>query len=735
MNFELTEDQRMMQESFARFFDEKSSPSVVREAMSGNGFDEQLWRGLAELGAFTLRVPEDSYGLGLGILDASVLMEEVGRRVVPGPIAETLVGARLLAQLGGAESIFEEMIAGGSVVSLALHDVAEQSHQWIAGGAVASHVLARSGDEVVLIGLAKTERFEANLASTALAEIDLREGDWLVLGSGRDAAEKFECALEEWKLLTAAALSGLAREAVRGAAAYACEREAFGNLIGTYQGISHPLADQIMHIDAGKYFIWRVIHDMAHDKGNSAAMVSMALWWNAKTSAESVAVALHTYGGYGLAVEYDVHIYNLRAKDYVLLLGDPERLLDEAGRRLYAGETASLPDAGDVVLDLDLGDEARALAAELNAFFEDNLTPELRAKAHYSFEGHDAGIHKKLAEHRLLFPSWPSEFGGRDAGAYCMEAVREVFEHQNWTSHAISTTSMVGTMIRLFGTEELKAEALTRIISGDAECSLGYSEPSGGSDVFAAKTMATRDGEGWRINGSKMWTSGAEIADYVLMITRTNTEVPKHRGLTMFLVPIKSEGVEVQAVHTFQDERTNITYYDNVYVPDTHRLGDVDGGVRVMAGALELEHSGGGFGRTQKAMVRAAEQLCRDEIMYRGSPLINDVSAQRRLARANTHVLLSEMITYRALWAGANKMPNMGFGPMGKLFSSEKFKEDASDLLNLTAPLSLSKREGAAGFVNLSYRHAQASTIYGGTSEVHRSQVAERALGLPRSRG
>ncbi len=735
MNFELTEDQRMMQESFARFFEENSSPSAVRDAMNGNGFDEQLWRGLAELGAFMLRVPEDACGLGLGILDASVLMEEVGRKIVPGPVAETLVAARLLAQLGGADEVFGEVIEGQCVVSLALHDITEQPCQWVAGGAVAKHVLARAGDDIVLVGVARSEGVEANLASTALAEIDLRDGDRLVLGNGADAISQFESAIEEWKLLTAAALSGLAREAVRGAAAYACEREAFGNLIGTYQGISHPLADQIMHIDGGKYLVWRVIHDIAHGQGNAAAMVSMALWWNAKTSAEAVAVALHTYGGYGLAVEYDVHIYNLRAKDYALILGDPERLLDEAGRRLYAGETAALPDAGDVVLDLDLGDEARALAAELNQFFEDNLTPELRAKAHYSFTGHDAGIHKKLAEQRLLFPSWPSEFGGRDAGAYCMEAVREVFEHQNWTSHAISTTSMVGTMVRLCGSDELKAEALTRIVSGDAVCSLGYSEPSGGSDVFAAKTMATRDGDGWRINGSKMWTSGAEIADYVLMITRTNTEVPKHRGLTMFLVPIKSEGVEVQAVHTFQDERTNITYYDNVFVPDSYRLGEVDGGVRVMASALELEHSGGGFGRTQKAMVRAAEKLCREELRYRGAPLIEDVSAQRRLARANTHVLLSEMITYRALWAGANKMPNMGFGPMGKLFSSEKFKEDAADLINLTAPLSLSKREGAAGFVNLSYRHAQASTIYGGTSEVHRSQVAERALGLPRSRG
>ncbi|MFT5481418.1 MAG: alkylation response protein AidB-like acyl-CoA dehydrogenase, partial [Halieaceae bacterium] len=108
---------------------------------------------------------------------------------------------------------------------------------------------------------------------------------------------------------------------------------------------------------------------------------------------------------------------------------------------------------------------------------------------------------------------------------------------------------------------------------------------------------------------------------------------------------------------------------------------------------------------------------------------------QKRLARSELHVHLSEIIESRALWSGVQKMPNMAYGPMAKLFSSEKFLSDSRDLLDLTAPDSLAKREGAAGELNLAYRHAQGTTIYGGTSEVHRSQIAERNLGLPRTRG
>ncbi len=735
MNFELSDDQRMMQESFARFLDEQSSSERVRAAADKDGFDAEMWAGLGELGAFCLRIPEEQGGLGLGVMDAVVLMEEVGRTIASGPVAETLVSTRLLACLA-AESqaeLLEQVMMGGAVATIALHDVAGQPVQWVAGGAVAQAVIAKKGDKVLLVSLPEGERFEANLASTPIAELNLDAADAVVLGEGAEAVKLFDQGIEEWKLLMAAALAGLSRRAVEMAAEYACERVAFDKPIGTYQAISHPLADLITEVDGGKYLTWKAIHDVAMGVKDAGAQISMAIYWNADVAARAVNQSLHTFGGYGLATEYDIHLYNLRAKAWPLVWGDINLLLEEAGRRLFAGEAVALPDVGEVGIDFDLGEEAHAMAQELDDLFNEILTPELRAKAHYSFDGFDRGVHKKLAEHNFLFPDWRKELGGREVEPYTKSALMAVWEKHGWTSHPVGTSMLVGTMIDKCGTPELKEEVLTKIVSGDAICSLGYSEPGCGSDVFAAKTKATQLEDGsWRIDGAKMWTSGANIADYVIMLTRTDPNVAKHKGLTMFIVPLNTPGIEVHPVFTFQDERTNATFYDNVIVPDTYRLGEVNGGLRVMAAALELEH-GGGFMKSQKTLVKDAEALCR-EITFAGKPLIERADAQKRLARSLMHTYIGEMLGHRCLWVGVTGRENKAFGPMTKMFSSEKFQSDARDLLDLTAPYSLSKRHGPAGEVNLAYRHAHGTTIYGGTSEVHRSMIAERALGLPRTR-
>ncbi|WP_373077710.1 acyl-CoA dehydrogenase family protein [Zhongshania sp.] len=736
MNFDLSADQRMMCETFARFLNEQSSMLRVRAAADNGGFDKAMWQGLAELGAFSLRVPEDLGGLGLGVMDAIVLMEEAGRTLASGPVAETLAASRILAVLA-AESqaeLLERVVMGEAVISLALRDVAEQATQWVSGGAVANAVIARKAGKIVLINLPESEqRGEASLASTPIAELRLDGEDAIVLADNAEGLAVFAQGLEEWKLFTAAALSGLSREAVRLASEYACEREAFGQPIGAYQAISHPLADLIVEIDGGKFLVWKAIHDIKHGADDAAAQVSMAFYWNADTAARAVTQSLHTFGGYGLATEYDIHLYNLRAKAWPLVAGDPNLFLEEAGRRLFNGETAALPEVGELTIDFDLGDDARAMAQELDDLFNKILTPELRAKAHYSFDGYDAGVNKILAENRFLFPAWPKEYGGRDAEPYVVSALSRVWEKHGWTSHPVGTSMLVGTMIRKCGNDEMKEEILTRIVNGDAVCSLGYSEPGCGSDVFAAKTKATQLDDGsWRIDGAKMWTSGANIADYVLLLTRTNTDVAKHKGLTMFVVPLKTDGIEIHPVYTFQDERTNATFYDNVRIPDKYRLGPVDGGVKVMAAALALEH-GGGFMKSQRSMYEAAEEFCR-EIQRDGKPLIENVDAQKRLARARLHTYIGEVLGNRALWTGVNELENKAYGPMTKMFSSEKFQSDSRDLLDLTAPYSLSKRDGYAGELNLAYRHAHGTTIYGGTSEVHRSMIAERALGLPRTR-
>ncbi|WIW90116.1 acyl-CoA dehydrogenase (plasmid) [Sphingobium sp. V4] len=734
MNFDLTDDQEMMRDMFARFLDEQSSMIRVREA-APSGFDPALWQGLADLGALSIRVPEEAGGLGLGLFDATLLMEEAGRTLVSGPLAEALIAARLLAQLGGdTAELLGQVMTGRAIVSLAFHDVADQPVQWIGGGQVAQSVIARRGGDVILVDVPEAaRRSEDNLASTPMAEIDLGALPHAILATGEAALSTLAQCVEEWKLLIAAGLAGIGRQALKLAAAYACERKQFDQYIGQFQAISHPLADLLCDVDGGKFLVWKAIRDLVDAAPQAGAAISIAAWWNADAAARAVAQALHTFGGYGLTTEYDIFLFNLRAKAWPLLLGDPQRLIEEAGRRFYGAERPALPDAGAMPIDFDLGEDARAITQEINDFFAANVTPEMRETFHYSWEGYNPELNRKLAAQNLLYLGLPADVGGRGLSAYEKTAAMDAFETQGYNNPAANVTQMVALIIHRFGTEELKAAVLPEIMRGEVICSLGYSEPGSGSDVFAAQCRATQQADGsWRIDGTKMFTSGANLATYVLMLCRTNPDVAKHKGLTMFIVPLKADGVTIQPVHTFQDERTNITFYDGVSIPDSWRLGEIDGGVRTMSASLELEH-GGGFAKYQRAMLQAAESLCR-EIRCDGRTLIENGGAQVRLARTAANLWASELITYRAQWAIAEKKPNHAYGPMAKMFSSEKFQSDARDLLDLTAPLSLSKRKGAAAEINQYYRHAQGSTIYGGTSEVHRSMIAERALGLPRTR-
>jgi alkylation response protein AidB-like acyl-CoA dehydrogenase len=727
MNFDLTEDQEMMRDMFARFLDEHSSIARVRAAEANGGFDAELWKGLAEQGALSIRVPEAAGGLGMGVFDAAVLMEEAGRTLASGPLAEALVALRIGTMLSGDAFPWAKALEGELVVSLALHDIADRPKQWIAGGTAADAVVARRGADVVVVAVPENARpKQATLAGNALGEIDLGALDATVLASGADAVAVFDAGVEEWKLLIAAALGGLGRQALKLASEYACERIQFGQPIGQFQAISHPLADCLCEVDGGKLFVWKTIRDLADGAPDAGANISAALWQASHAASLTVAQSLQTFGGYGLTTEYDIYLYNLRAKALPLVWGDPQDLLEEAGRRRYGGESPSLPEAGETPIEFEIGEEAEAMMAEIDAFMTANVTPEMKKKFHYSWEGWVPELHKKLAEAGLLFLSSP-ELGGRGVGAYAKAAARRAFDKHGYRNPGAGVAEMVGLMISRAGSEELKQQVLSRIMAGDAIASLGYSEPGSGSDVFAAQCKATPEGNGWRIDGTKMFTSGANLSDYVLMLCRTNSEVPKHKGLTMFIVPLKAEGVTIQPVYTFQDERTNITFYDNVRIPDSWRLGEVDGGVRTMSVALELEH-GGGFDGPMHENAEAAEELCRE------LGLMDKPQALARLARARLNADIGFLLGSRATWAGVNKKPNMAYGPMAKMHSSEKFLEDARDLLDLTAPLSLSKRAGAAALVNQSYRHSHGTRIYGGTSQVHRSMIAERGLGLPRTR-
>jgi alkylation response protein AidB-like acyl-CoA dehydrogenase len=267
-------------------------------------------------------------------------------------------------------------------------------------------------------------------------------------------------------------------------------------------------------------------------------------------------------------------------------------------------------------------------------------------------------------------------------------------------------------------------------------CCLGYSEPDAGSDVAAVATRAVRDGDEWVIDGQKMFTTMAHEAHFVFLLCRTNLDVAKHEGLTMFLVPMSSPGIEVTPVHTMGGERTNITFYSDVRVPDSCRVGDVDGGWAVMHAALVYERNSANWGEPAGLLDAVAGWACTPGAG--GARPIDDPRTCERLARHAIALEVGRLLLYRAARLAATGAMTHVEGSMAKLWITEAFVDAAGDLTDLLGPLGL-LRPGdpaapVAGLAEHAYRHAQVTTIYGGSSEVQRGIIAERGLGLPRTR-
>ncbi|MDG6079868.1 acyl-CoA dehydrogenase [Erythrobacter litoralis] len=725
MNLSLSEDQAMLADEFRKFFGDLSSMERVRKAEEEGGFDRELWQAIGEMGALAMRLPGED---GFGTFDAGLVAFEAGRQLVSGPLIEGMLASRLLAQLQAPDELLERASTGDAVVTLALAE-ASSGPQIVPGGAIADAVLVLDGAQVKLARPSERASPE-NLAGQPIVSIDFSECELENLEGSNDARSLFLAALEEWKLLTAAHLTGMGLRALELAGDYAKEREQFGRPIATFQAIAHPLADMASEM-TGSDMLWRwAITEIAQGGEQSTAAAPMAYWFAAQASSQAVYRAQHTFGGYGLALEYDIQLYVRRARAVAAVLGDPRDQLIVAGKRLWLDETSPLPEVGSAQVEFGYGEEAVAFAEETRTFFQKELTQEYRDNAHFSYDGHDWDLNKKMGKARLLFPSWPIEHGGRGLDDLATAAALQVWEDEGVTSHSQYVSNLVGHSIIHFGSDELKADIVPRLADGEIISCLGFSEPHSGSDVFAAKTKARQadDGSGdWIIDGQKMWTSGANLAHHVFLLARTDHEAPKHRGMTVFLVPLDDPGVEIHPVHTFQDERTNATFYENVRVPDSYRIGPVNGGLEVMGFALTIEQGGGGFVGPHRHAVEAAVEWAEE------AGRIVEPRVLERIAAAATRNRASYLLYWRALHLKAEG-GDRAAGPMSKLYGSESLLKDAVDLFELAAPDTLIRGKHGAQRLEHEMRHASVTTVYGGTSEVHRSQVAEAFFGLPKSR-
>jgi alkylation response protein AidB-like acyl-CoA dehydrogenase len=765
MHLQITEEQGALRDAVASFLDKASSFEAVREA-EPLGWDPKVWSGLTDMGVPTLGVAEELGGSGATLRDVAVVAEVCGARLASAPVVEAMAAARLLARFGDAAGThLTDLAEGGAPVVLALQPAVDGVARVVPGAAVAASVVALDGDELVVVRTSDLAS-PTNLGSSPIADVPLT-GDRTVLASGEAARRAHALAVDEWRALTARWFVGLAREAQAIGVQYAKDRKQFGAAVGSFQAVQHRFADLACDLDGADLLankaVWAL--DVCDPVGET--FPAMAYWFAGDVAQRQASWSLHVHGGYGFMEEYDIQLHFRRAKAARLLLGDPRRELVGLADRLFSDPTTGpIPgsayrptgtgqadasangtyqepprldaDTSDGGFDFRLDPAVQSFRDEVRAFLAEHVTDQVIEDAHHSGTIHDWGLHRKMADAGWISAGWPAEFGGGGRSPLEMNSLSEEMYFSGAPVDGLGVASLVAHTLLIDGTDWQKQTIIPEILSGKAMCCLGYSEPDAGSDVASVTTKAVRDGDQWTINGQKMFTTLAHEAHYVFLLARTNTEVAKHKGLTMFVVPMDQPGISFTPVHTMGGERTNITYYDDVTVDDKYRVGEVDGGWKVMMTALVFERNSAWYGELVRLLDHGLG-WARATASPSGGRMIDDPLVQERLARIAIGNEVSNLHGWRAAWlASEGTLPGVE-GTMAKLFTTEHYQYAANELIDSLGAEGL-RRHGDAttgvddGWIEAIYRHCQVTTIYGGTSEVLRGIIAERGLQLPRNR-
>ncbi|MDT5117759.1 MAG: hypothetical protein QOE30_3498 [Mycobacterium sp.] len=388
-------------------------------------------------------------------------------------------------------------------------------------------------------------------------------------------------------------------------------------------------------------------------------------------------------------------------------------------------------------MDFELDVGQRAWLTEVREFLRENVTPELRAElAEHDLEFPDGEVtrfRRKIGAKGWFGLSWPREYGGLGLGAVYQHLLTSEFEYWGVPGPDLTVTS-VAPMIMRHGTEQNKTEWLPLIAKGEMICAVGYSEAEAGTDLASLRTRATRDGEYWVINGSKIWNSGAQRATHEWLCVRTDPNGVRHRGISVIIVPIDSPGIRIRPLRAWSGYRTNEVRFDDVRVPVTNVVGEVNRGWTYITGALDLERgaltNAGDLRRAVDELREVARCPRRD-----GSVPADVPALRRRLAQAEADVEVATLMGYEAASIlDSGVIPTVEVS-VEKVFTSELRQRIADLALDLLGPDGLlahrSENAPLAGKFERLYRAAPLMRFGGGTNEVLRDVIGQRGHGMP----
>ena len=377
--------------------------------------------------------------------------------------------------------------------------------------------------------------------------------------------------------------------------------------------------------------------------------------------------------------------------------------------------------------------DQQALRAELRAYFAEVITDEVRA----ALDGEGDGgvvfhsIVRRMGKDGWLGIGWPKEYGGQGRPA----SDQFIFFNEVQRARApfpFVTLNTVGPMIMRHGTQAQKDFFLSGILKGEINCAIGYTEPGSGTDLASLRTKAVRDGDEWTIDGNKIFTSGADQADYIWLATRTDPDAPKHKGISIFLVPTSAPGFSCTPIVTVGGVATTASYYDGVRVPHSALVGELNEGWRLITGQLNHERVG------LAAVGALAHRLWAEVAEWALANDLGDVGwVQADLARSHALLEAQKLLNWRMTAAVANDTLGPADSSAVKVFGTESTIEVYRMLLGIVGSGGyLSPHSPGAvlhGELERAARQAQINTFGGGVNEIQREILAMAGLGMKRS--
>lgn len=392
-------------------------------------------------------------------------------------------------------------------------------------------------------------------------------------------------------------------------------------------------------------------------------------------------------------------------------------------------------------MKIELTKNQQKLKDELKEYFSTLLNKELLSEMSdpQFFEGGGPEFKKALkimGQDGWIGLSWPKEFGGKEFTPieqyiFVEEIMRTGFPFP------FLTTESVGPMIAQYGSDWAKETIAKSILRGETIFAIGYSEPNAGTDLASLKTQALPDKEGFKINGQKIWTSLANYADYIWLAARTNNEVKKHKGISMFIVPTDDEGFSYTPIQTLGDVTTNMTYYDDIYVSKDNLVGELNSGWNLITSQLNLERlalvNHGPVDELYHQLLSLAKSTKVDS-----KNVLSDIDwVKSNFAKIYSGLETLKLICWKQVWGMENNVLSMTDASLAKIYGSEYFIEAYRMMMEIFGELSII-RDDSLSILNSRlermYRTASILTFGGGTNEVQRDIISMAGLLMPRSR-